>query len=727
MLSEGSPRYLHTRPPDARNPAPGPDMPRLHRRRRKAWRDPSPFPGLDHFVSPGIEPCQGAVEVRWWCLWTTIIGQHHWTNPVHRFLYYPVQPRTERRLAHYELRQGCSSSRFDLRHSKRKAVAAAQVVGATEAVDLARAERALAKAQMTLTQCLRMCFFYGQSGQSALASSPAQLQATCGAVQFRRLPGSERVRLDAWQKRTGEAIGHCALKSAACLLAPTERGACQRDIGWCGYALDLRPWSCPSRSNTSWHQGGIRVDVPVGPEHWSARLRSKRIEDELQLHCEALLSEAAECWQRQQKSPAKCRGGRSLTHYEGSALSACKESKWQCFDWTACTPLRLNARLAMLLSSPGVDSQADVFNPPRYLATRVVLGGGLNNMLMHVAQLISAACAANQTLVLPQLRADPLSPSGGCRSAVCQTYRSVGSSQAAFGDIFDLKTFQGRMRASGCTVVDRPRAGAHVEEVNVTKISDGWWRSVDPALLRQVYSAARPSATVASLVKILETVAREKAGERWAAVHLPIEQDWWWTSDFCRGRVHNESMTRRCFAPSEVAALTAPMRVTLGATGVVLLYAMDKVDPRGPPVCPDHFAPRRTAKLVLPAVVPYTYRNAAEQFLAVRAPGGFFGNSFSTFSKGVALMRSAAALSHLHWGTPAPLAALPQSQWRNESFAYDCALPASLTWRNREDSVVLKHPGFELLRTLPGACRPRPPPRRQEFGGLSFRELRGAR
>ena len=107
----------------------------------------------------------------------------------------------------------------------------------------------------------------------------------------------------------------------------------------------------------------------------------------------------------------------------------------------------------------------------------------------------------------------------------------------------------------------------------------------------------------------------------------------------------------------------------------------------GPPVCADHFAPRRTVKLQLPPVVRYTHRNAAEQFLAVRAPGCFFGNSFSTFSKGVALLRSAAA--------------------RNASFAYDCALPATRTWRQPGARVTLAHPGFELLRTIPGACHPR--------------------
>ena len=46
--------------------------------------------------------------------------------------------------------------------------------------------------------------------------------------------------------------------------------------------------------------------------------------------------------------------------------------------------------------------------PRVYLGTSVVLGGGLNNMLMHVADLLRASCGRNATLVLPRLDGDPL-------------------------------------------------------------------------------------------------------------------------------------------------------------------------------------------------------------------------------------------------------------------------------------------------------------------------------
>ena len=89
-----------------------------------------------------------------------------------------------------------------------------------------------------------------------------------------------------------------------------------------------------------------------------------------------------------------------------------------------------------------------------------------------------------------------------------------------------------------------------------------------------------------------------------------------------------------------------------------------------------------TIKLKLPAAsLPYTLRNAVEQFFAARAPVAFYGNSFSTFSKGVALMRGLRK-------APSP------------SFAFDCAA-ANLPER-RSMFVTAAHPGFEHLRPLGG-------------------------
>ena len=127
-------------------------------------------------------------------------------------------------------------------------------------------------------------------------------------------------------------------------------------------------------------------------------------------------------------------------------------------------------------------------------------------------------------------------------------------------------------------------------------------------------------------------------------------------------------------------------RRTLGASGVVLLFAADKVSPQGPTLCYGKFG-TGTVKLQLPSRVAYLYRNAAEQWLAASAPGGFFGNAYSTFDKGVALLRSSASASDSS----------------KASFAYDCALAtwSAGCWQQR-DSIVSSHPGFGKLRTLPG-------------------------
>ena len=91
----------------------------------------------------------------------------------------------------------------------------------------------------------------------------------------------------------------------------------------------------------------------------------------------------------------------------------------------------------------------------------------------------------------------------------------------------------------------------------------------------------------------------------------------------------------------------------------------------------------------------YTYRNAAEEFFAASAPAGFYGNSFSTFAKGVAMLRAPPAPN----GSSSPPPAFA-------SFAFDCAPHESPGWFDRTVSFTLAHPGFELLQGLDEAnCR----------------------
>lgn len=165
-----------------------------------------------------------------------------------------------------------------------------------------------------------------------------------------------------------------------------------------------------------------------------------------------------------------------------------------------------------------------------------------------------------------------------------------------------------------------------------------------------------------------------------------------------------EDYTRRCYTPAEAATATWAVRRSLEASGTILLFAHEKVHSHGPNLCFEKFG-ERTVKLALDRRhIPYLYRNAAEQFLAADAPGGFYGNAYSTMSKAVALLRSAHSDPRL----------------RGASWAYDCALANSRSrWfpPRSNESVVTNHralarpPALAPLPARPMLPDPIPPPR----------------
>ena len=165
-----------------------------------------------------------------------------------------------------------------------------------------------------------------------------------------------------------------------------------------------------------------------------------------------------------------------------------------------------------------------------------------------------------------------------------------------------------------------------------------------------------------------------------------------------------EDYTRRCYTPAEAATATWAVRRSLEASGTILLFAHEKVHSHGPNLCFEKFG-ERTVKLALDRRhIPYLYRNAAEQFLAADAPGGFYGNAYSTMSKAVALLRSAHSDPRL----------------RGASWAYDCALANSRSrWfpPRSNESVVTNHralarpPALAPLPARPMLTDPIPPPR----------------
>ncbi len=333
-------------------------------------------------------------------------------------------------------------------------------------------------------------------------------------------------------------------------------------------------------------------------------------------------------------------------------------------------------RALIATSQWAAPAPAPVSSQKRYVATDDILGGGLNNMLLHLSQLLEQACSSNATLILPFFHADPLAKSHRkqCKVVTPTSAPASGHRQCralAFSKVFDLAYFRSRVP---CNVVEKVPSGAGLVAVTLLKLDPinaaFWAREHGRPMVATVYAAIRPSGAVQALLDRLLALAEVKAGTHWAAVHMPIELDWYWETRMC----HPEDSVgvRRCYSPAEVAEITRGAR--RGTTGTLLMYASDKVSFRGPHVCLTAFG-NATYKLALPAELPYTLRNAAEQFLAASAPAGFFGCSFSTFSRGTALLR----------GKDQP------------SYSYDCS-PVIPELAPHATNGALNSAGFRLLR-----------------------------
>lgn len=209
------------------------------------------------------------------------------------------------------------------------------------------------------------------------------------------------------------------------------------------------------------------------------------------------------------------------------------------------------------------------------------LGGGLNNMLMNVAQLLHDSCGGgrhgNTTLVLPQL-------TSGWRFFKASQPGSRIKESVEFGDVFDAAAFA--QRVAPCRVAEVAPVGVAVQEAAVVGINRQWPYE---AWLPLVYGALAPSRKLQPAVAQMVRRAAAGGGPRWAAVHLRIERDWWVISGFCTARRFPH---RRCYPPSEVASLTAASRLRRNVSGVVLIYAADNVARSGPEVRPEQFGAR---------------------------------------------------------------------------------------------------------------------------------------
>lgn len=246
------------------------------------------------------------------------------------------------------------------------------------------------------------------------------------------------------------------------------------------------------------------------------------------------------------------------------------------------------------------------------------LGGGLNNLIMNLAQILHDSCRRGSVLVLPNI------------TTGWRFFSKKSQPPLRFGELFDEQLFIKRVRPCLAAASMPANASFRVSEVKPVVINWPYART-----LPRVYAALRPNARLRAIIHQLETSAIVSAGPRWTGVHLRIERDWWDETDFCRRGLYQQ---KRCYLPSEAALVTREHRKSLNSTGTVLFYAANNVPTRGPRVDFTEFG-AHTTKVALPEGLHYTMRATVEFFLAARAKAGFYGNSFSTFTRGVSLLR----------------------------------------------------------------------------------------
>ena len=295
--------------------------------------------------------------------------------------------------------------------------------------------------------------------------------------------------------------------------------------------------------------------------------------------------------------------------------------------------------------------------PSSTYRTSKPLGGILNNAIMTIGQLLADSCSQSHILVLPQL------------------------GTLHFRQLFDPeKTIEG---LRPCLAVEKVPIGAITFTLPYLAINRHWQFRYT---LAPVYRALKLSSHMLTMLDPLLTRARVAAGPKWAAVHLRIEYDWWVMSGFCRPGLMASRLTRRCFDTKTVANLTSANRRARGVTGVVLLYAADELFAGGPTVNPRADFGPGALKLELPRNLSYAERATLEMYMAVNAPGGFYGNSYSSFSRGVGILRECARpdggcarvprinSSIAASGRNLPIAQQAIGVWSgdSDSFAYDC-------------------------------------------------------
>ena len=293
-------------------------------------------------------------------------------------------------------------------------------------------------------------------------------------------------------------------------------------------------------------------------------------------------------------------------------------------------------------------------------AYRGVLTGGLSNQLMHLAEALERACSADAYLVLPRFNAGWFNH---VDEATGHAFTALFDLPRAASALRPCRLVSGDLGAPpGMQVVARPISDLH--PINASWPHWEWFG--------RLMAALRPAPPVRKGVASLERWVRARVGAKWMAIHLRLERDWE-GAGFCDvGRFP----VRRCWEADEVAARTAAVRARRNVSGVALVYARHNLDVARHPI---RLASFGGAATVLPdmvsatgarATASYTIQALIQLFVAVRAPGGFAGNAYSSFDRAVGALRAA--------------------RRRGPSFAYDCNVAPSVCELRRvgECSVV---------------------------------------
>ena len=308
-------------------------------------------------------------------------------------------------------------------------------------------------------QCIVRCEQH--RSEHAQDRPEASEHRACGAVAYREVGGRAGGPRDAPQPpppppSSKQPLGMCQLKATKCTLRPSVQGPCHRPFarrdarkrGWCVFQLRrlaLGPYFHPPYDRTCAQRNCTSVGVTT------VRLPSE-------------LTRAAwttpTAWPERWVDPVR---NTSLRGQLGLAAAA-----------------RGRRHAPLYVEAVGKGQMA-------------VLGGGLNNMLMELAQLLTDTCDAGATLLLPPLDADPLRDQGvheavlrTCtrityaegRAPSCEWRHRPRPALVPFAEIFDLGYFRRRLwRVCGRRqfVAEAAPPGAAVVLHTLTPLAAHWW------------------------------------------------------------------------------------------------------------------------------------------------------------------------------------------------------------------------------------------------------------